>query len=91
MDRIKKHPLTFKCRHRYRYGMCPATTDKPPEDPDSPFADMPTRYDSVGFWMFDCPYCSTVHTHSPGDGHRLSHCEVENDENKDGYYLVLEE
>ena len=37
-------------------------------------------------WSFKCPWCSKVHTHGAGAGHRQSHCNHETPK-KRGYYL----
>jgi len=81
-DRIKKHPLTFKCQHVYSSG---PLAERPG------YRKKPTAADKTGVWRFKCPYCSRFHIHGPLPGHRVRHCDKENDENKRGYYLVLEE
>jgi hypothetical protein len=30
-----------------------------------------------GLWVFDCTACGSPHMHSPGNGHRVSHCKIE--------------
>ena len=38
------------------------------------------------FFTFDCPKCGEKHTHSFGEGHRVSHCHAP-DAWEHGYYL----
>ena len=82
MDKVKRQPLTFKCRHVYSTS---------PDAARPGYRNKPTNADKVGVWQFDCPYCKRPHTHGPLPGHRVAHCDTKNEENKRGYYLVLGE
>lgn len=68
-------------------------SDSPPRWLDLDAPTVAAHAVAVGgrtLWRITCPYCSELHHHGPGEGHRLAHCNPLTPAG-DGYNLALAE